>query len=122
MAFGNLLEQKCNIFHLTKVENDVGYGLKTGAKYDYNTEPDEVEIPCHFSVGLGGSNVMSQQEPQNEISGRIKLALLLGTDIRLNDKVLDLSSGLEYVAEVPRQIRQHHIIVTVQRITELKPI
>jgi hypothetical protein len=122
MAFENLLEQKCNIFHLTKIENDLEYGLKAATKYGYNEEPDEVEIPCHFSVGLGGSNVMAQQEPQNEISGRVKLTLPVGTAIRLNDKVLDLSSGLEYIAEQPRQIRKHHIIVTVQRVTELKPI
>ncbi len=39
----------------------------------------------------------------------------LGTDIRLNDKVVDLENGYAYIAEVPRVIRGHHISVYLHR-------
>ena len=42
----------------------------------------------------------------------------IGTDIRINDKVVDCETGLEYTAERPRNIRDHHIFVYIKRTKE----
>ena len=50
------------------------------------------------------------------MDARLKLTLPIDTDIRVNDKVVDCESGYEYEAEVPRNIRDHHIVVWIHRV------
>ena len=38
----------------------------------------------------------------------------------LNDKIIDLGSGISYYAEIPRNVRDHHIIVQIQRKGKVK--
>lgn len=56
-----------------------------------------------------------QKNPQNILQEKIKLTLPIGTDIRINDKIVDCESGLEYTAERPKPIRNHHIFVYIKR-------
>ena len=52
------------------------------------------------------------------MDAKIKLTLPAGTDVRLNDKIIDCNTGFEYTAEQPRNIRGHHIFVYVKMIGE----
>ena len=110
----DLFDHKCNIFHVQKETASPGYSLPGSPTFSYGTVPDISEQDCHFSVRNGELHT-TQQQPQNDLSARLKLNLPAGTDIRLNDKVVDCKTGLSYTAEVPRNIRGHHIIVYVKR-------
>ena len=56
-----------------------------------------------------------QGEPYSSLEGQVKLSLPIGTGIRKNDIVQSRETGLRYRADVPREIRGHHIIVTLRR-------
>ena len=57
-----------------------------------------------------------QNLPEHAYEDRIKLQLPIGTDVRVNDKVLDQRTGLFYYAELPRTVaKNHHIFVWVKR-------
>lgn len=114
MAFEKLLDHKCDIYHLVKTEKSPGYGLPSSPSFNYSDEPDESGISCHFGVESLDTEV-SQKQPQNILREKIKLTLPINTDIRINDKVVDYSTGYEYTAEKPRNIRGHHIFVYVKR-------
>ena len=59
------------------------------------------------------STSISQTAPANIKESRIKLALPTGTDVRLNDKIVDRKNGCEYIAEIPHDIHGHHLFVYV---------
>lgn len=117
----NLFDHRCSIYHLRKGTSSPGYGLPAAGTYDYAETPDIENLACHFGVKSSSINII-QQEPQNSMDARIKLNLPAGTDIRLNDKVVDCDTGLEYTAEQPRNIRNHHIIVYVKRVEAQRPL
>lgn len=117
MAFENLLDHRCNIYHLKQTDNSVGYGLPDSQSFAYPETPDEKEVPCHFGIESLDAGT-EQKNPQNILHERIKLALPYGTDIRINDKIVECESGLEYTAEKPRNIRNHHIVVYIKRTKE----
>jgi len=50
------------------------------------------------------------------MDSRIKLTLPIGTDVRLNDKIVDCGTGLEYTAENPINVRDHHLFVYIKKI------
>lgn len=56
------------------------------------------------------------------MDARIKLTLPAETDIRLNDRIVDCKTKLEYTAEQPVNIRGHHIFVYVKKIEEQKAL
>lgn len=116
MAFEDMLDHTCTIYHLSKDTENLGYGVEDEHKYSYPkyAEEKDTDIPCHFGV-KSGENKVSQTEPVNQYSARLKLTLPLGTDIRVNDKVVSGETGYTYIAELPRTIRGHHIIVYVHR-------
>nr|DAH36889.1 MAG TPA: hypothetical protein [Caudoviricetes sp.] len=117
MSLENLLDHKCDIYHLKKPKSTVGYGLPNTVSFDYGDVPDLKNVTCHFGVESLDSSV-EQKNPQNILTERIKLTLPIGTDIRINDKVVDCETGLEYTAERPRNIRGHHIFVYIKRTKE----
>lgn len=117
MSFENLLDHKCAIYHMKKGGKNLGYGI-TGEVFSYPAEPDVTDVPCHFNVSDTGT--MEQTEDANEYIVVGKLNLPYGTDVRVNDKIIDLGSGISYYAEVPRNIRDHHIIVQIQRKGKVK--
>lgn len=112
VPFEDLLDGKCDIYHLTKTVVNMGYGITT-EKYGYANVPDQKSVKCHFNVDSNEN--MEQTDVANEYLYTGKLQLPLGVDIRVNDKIVDCSNGLEFYAEIPRIIRNHHIVVTVQR-------
>lgn len=117
MSLENLLDHKCDIYHLKKSKSTVGYGLPDTVSFDYGDVPNLKNVICHFGVESLDSSV-EQKNPQNVLKEKIKLTLPIGTDIRINDKVVDCDTGLEYTAEKPRNIRDHHIFVYIKRTKE----
>ena len=76
---------------------------------------------CHFGV-KSGTRIIVQNEPQADYQAKIKLYLLFGSDVRLNDKIVDVDTGYEYTAELPINVREHHMFAMLQRTTVQKPI
>lgn len=116
MALEDFFDHTCMLFHAEKNNRNLGYGISDENHFSYPdvAEEKDTDIPCHFSV-KAGTYQTSQGEPQNAYSARLKLALPIGTDIRVNDKVISGVTGYEYTAEIPRNIRNHHITVYVNR-------
>ena len=116
MALEDFFDHTCTLFHAEKNDRSLGYGISDENYFLYPdaAEEKDTDIPCHFSV-KAGTYQTAQEEPQNAYSARLKLALPIGTDIRVNDKVISGVTGYEYTAEIPRKIRNHHIIVYVNR-------
>ena len=110
------MNHTCNIYHLEDDAVNVGYGILTAdTRTEDDTEP-ELAVPCHFSVRQNDQLKVVQNEPYSSIDGDIKLALPIGTDIRLNDTVEDCETLLRYRAGVPRTVHNnHHIIVMLRR-------
>jgi hypothetical protein len=121
MAIDNFFNHKCTIFHIAESEKELGYGISNEHDFTYpdNAEENDTDIPCHFHVGTGTWQV-SQETPFNQYLARVKLSLPLGTDIRVNDKVVSGETGYAYIAELPRKIQNHHIIVYCNRSGTIK--
>lgn len=117
MSIEKLLDHKCNIYHLRKTQKSPGFGLPPSEAFDYPEKPDEKEIICHFGIESLDTRT-EQKNPQNVLQEKIKLTLPIGTDIRINDKIVDCESGLEYMAERPKPVRNHHIFVYIKRTKE----
>lgn len=113
MSFEALLDHTCDIYHIIGEEKSPGYGLPSSPSFSYPTEPDISAQSCHFGV-KSQSVTITQTAPANIMDAKIKLTLPTGTDIRLNDKVVDCTTGLEYTAEQPRNIRGHHLFVYIK--------
>lgn len=111
----NFFNHKCDIYHLKENPVDVGFGFDTqDIKYEYESSPSIANLSCHFhSKSL--SNTIQQTEPMNNLSIVRKLSLPIGTDVRVNDKVVDCNTGLEYTAQLPVPIQNHHITVVLTR-------
>lgn len=114
MAFADFLDHTCDIYHIESVGTTPGFGLPESPKFSYPDKPDVSGVACHFGV-KGASVNISQTEPANLMDAKIKLTLPIGTDIRLNDKVVNCDTGLVYTAEQPLNIRGHHLTVVIQR-------
>lgn len=109
MSFEKLLNHKCDIYHYQALTVDKGFGLSS-QKDGYPDTPDISDVKCHIH---SESVSVSQSAPHQDIAARRKADFLPETDIRLNDKVV--YDGLVYYAEVPNNIRNHHISVYLQR-------
>ena len=114
MAFLDMLDHKCDIYHLVKSEKFMGYGLQMSEESSYPENPDEKNVICHFGVESLAAE-MRQEKPMNVLTERVKLTLPIDTDIRINDKVVDCESGFAYTAERPHNVRGHHIFVYLKR-------
>lgn len=117
MSFEDMLNHRCAIYHLKSTPEDMGYNI-TSNKFAYKEKPDLTDIPCHFNINDTGN--MNQTEDANEYIVVRKLQLPLETEIYINDKVVNMDNGMEYIAEIPKKVRNHHIIVNIQRKGKLK--
>ncbi|MCD8206692.1 MAG: YqbH/XkdH family protein [Bacteroidales bacterium] len=115
MSLEALLDHHCDIYHIRMEQVTPGYGLPESPIFHYADEPDEAGVTCHFGVKSASMSV-NQDAPANMFDERTKLTLPLGTDIRINDKIIDCDTGLVYTAEHPVNIRQHHLFVYIHRI------
>ena len=112
MAFENYLNDLCDIYHAQKSTDSPGYGLTKQPAFSYPAEPDVPGVACHFGVKSESTSI-NQTAPVNVKESRIKLTLPTGTDVRLNDKIIDKKNGYEYIAEIPHDIHGHHLFVYV---------
>ena len=117
----DFFDHKCNIFHLQSAGKSPGFGLPSSPSFSYPSAPDVEEVSCHFAV-KSASVTVTQTEPANLLEAKIKLTLPAGTDIRINDKIVWLDNGTEYTAELPRNVRGHHMFAFVKRIDSQKPL
>lgn len=124
MSFDTMLNHKCDVYHIKREDKSPGYGLPSSPSFSYSGTPDIVDLACHFNTKNGGVSALlvTQSEPMANLEGKIKLVLPLGTDIRLNDKIVNKQNGYEYTAEVPVQVRNHHLYVMVKRTTAQEPL
>ena len=114
MSFYDLLDHLCDIYHIQKTQKDRGYGLSPSFTFSYREKPDISSQACHFNV-KSRSVTIAQTAPANLMDAKIKLILPIGTDVRCNDKVVDCRTGLEYTAEQPINVRNHHIFVYLKK-------
>ncbi len=121
MSFGGMLNHTCDIYHLVKGSKSPGYGLAASPCFSYPEEPDISAQACHFGVKSQNVTII-QTAPANLMDARIKLTLPIGTDVRLNDKIVDCATGLEYTAEQPVNVRGHHLFVYIKRLDEQKAL
>ncbi len=117
----DLLDHKCDIYHVMAAEETQSFGLPSSTKYEYGAEPDIKELDCHFCVKSSNITIV-QQQPNNNLDARTKLVLPIDADIRLNDKIVNCETGLEYTAGLPRNIRNHHKMVYIKRTERQKPL
>lgn len=115
MAWEDMLNHKCDIYHAVKDDRELGYGVTDTEHFTYQSEADIDDVDCHFHIKTG-SYVITQSEPVNGYDARVKVSFPFGTDIRVNDKVVSKETGFSYIAELPRVIRNnHHIVVFCNR-------
>lgn len=110
MSLERLLNHTCDIYHIVEGTATPGFGLPSSPSFSYPAEPDISGQTCHFGVRSRNASV-TQTAPVNYLDERYKITFPLGTDVRLNDKIIDRATGLEYTAEVPVNVRDHHIFV-----------
>lgn len=122
MSLENLLNHTCNIYHLLESEKSPGFGLPSSPTFSYPETPDICEQICHFGVGNSQNASIIQTAPANLMEAKFKLTLPVGTDVRQGDKIVDCTTGLEYTAEQPVNVRGHHIFVYVKKTEEQKPL
>lgn len=115
MSLEKLLNHTCNIYHINQGESSPGFGLPSSNSFAYPDTPDISGQACHFGVKSASISI-TQGEPINVMDSRIKLTLPIGTDVRLNDKIVDCETGLEYTAENPINVRDHHLFVYIKKI------
>lgn len=114
MSFDAMLNHKCDVYHIKREDESPGYDLPSSPSFSYSEAPDIVDLVCHFGV-KGRTQIIVQNEPQADYQAKIKLTVPLGSDIRLNDKIVDKSSGYEYTADIPIRVRDHHLFVMLSR-------
>lgn len=121
MSLENLLDHQCDIYHIRQAQDSPGFGLPAAPSFSYPDEPDISGQACHF--GVRSRNVtVTQTEPANLMEAKIKLTLPIGTDVRLNDKIVNCETGCEYTAEQPVNIRNHHLFVYIKKTEGQKPL
>lgn len=121
MSLENFFDHACDIYHLQSADSSPGFGLPASPSFSYPDAPDEEQVMCHFAV-KSATVTVTQTEPANLLEAKIKLTLPLNTDIRLNDKVVWRETGMEYTAEFPRNVRNHHRFVYLKRVNAQEPL
>ena len=121
MSIEAFFDHTCDIYHLSEEGASPGFGLPTSPSFSYPEQPSEASVPCHFAI-KAATVTTAQQDPANMMEARIKLTLPAGTDIRTNDKVVWKEAQLEYTAELPRNVRNHHVFVYVKRKDHQRPM
>lgn len=121
MSIEGFFDHECDIYHLRNMDGSPGFALPSSPVFSYPDKPDEESVKCHFAVKAATVTV-TQTEPADMMDAKIKLTLPKGTDIRLNDKIVWKETGLEYTAEQPRNIRNHHLFAYIKKRSEQRPI
>lgn len=115
MSLESLLNHFCDIYHNREEQATPGWGLPVAPSFLYPDKPDISRQKCHFGVRSQAITI-TQTAPANLIDAKIKLTLPVDADVRLNDKIVDCMTGLEYTAELPIHVRNHHIFVYIKKV------
>lgn len=121
MAFEDFFNHTCDIYHIKKGGKSPGYGLASSPSFEYPAEPDIKKQKCHFGV-KSASVTITQTAPANLMDAKIKLMLPIGTDVRLNDKIVNCDTRMEYTAEQPVDVHGHHLFVYIKAIGGQRPL
>lgn len=111
----DFLTDRCDIYHIRSEDDRIGYGIPDQRLRGYPDKPDVPNVPCHFNRAriLEGN---ADASPRRVHTAGTKLQLPLGTDVRVNDKIVDADTGCAFTAGFPRAVgRGHHIAVEVWR-------
>ena len=117
----DFFNHRCDIYHIIEEGASPGYKLPSSPSFSYPNEPDLSEVECHFCVKTNTVNIV-QGEPAAAMDARIKLVLPIGTDIRLNDRIVNCDTRYEYTAEITQNIQNHHIYVYIKRTERQRPL
>lgn len=121
MSFESMLIHKCDVYHIIREDKSPGYGLPSSPAFSYSDTLDITDLKCKFGV-KSGSRIIVQTEPHADYQAKIKLTVPFGTDIRLNDKIIDKATGYEYTADIPVQVQNHHLFVMLSRKSSQEPL
>ncbi|BDG48779.1 DUF3599 family protein [Parageobacillus sp. KH3-4] len=115
MSYRNLLIHRCDVYHLTATNDEPSgsFGVPIEdfqPEYEYPETPDLVNEPCYFTEK---NQTIVQGDPNNTIIQSFLIHFLPNADIRVNDKVV--WNGVEFILQIPKKIRNHHIEVTAVR-------
>ncbi len=113
MALEDFFDHTCDIYHILEEAVSPGYGLPASPAFSYPEAPDIAALKCHFGIKTDGTE-LQQTRPVNYMVSATKLTLPAGTDVRLNDRIVDCGTGYVYTARVPHSIRGHHVYVWVE--------
>lgn len=102
----NLMNHRCNIFHVIKSSSGGGFGLPSQDVYSYRDTPDISSQSCHFKLNR---LIVNGTGPAKSFSNNSHVDFPTGTDVRMNDKILDLETGIIYYANPPKSIRGNRI-------------
>jgi hypothetical protein len=106
MSYGDLLTDKCSVYHLIENQEAASYSVPGEVDYSYPAVPDQVDVSCLFGKE---TLQVSKNEPGVKIVQSFLVHFFVESDVRFNDKVVFNSNT--YRLEVPRNIRGHHIEV-----------
>lgn len=121
MSIESFFDHTCDIYHLLREDRSPGFSLPASPAFSYPKEPDEQAVSCHFAV-KSSTVTITQSEPANMLDAKIKLTLPMDADIRVNDKIVWPETGMEFTAEFPRSVRNHHKFVYLKRTDAQKPL
>ena len=110
----DFFDHKCDIYHIREEQETPGFGLPGSSAFHYPEEPDIAGLSCHFGIHSLSVQI-HQTEPVNIMDDKTKLTLPRGTDVRLNDRIVDIDTGFEYIADEPHNIRGHHVYVMISK-------
>ena len=110
----SMLEGRCDIYHLIEEVEKPHPALNGSPVFTYPQRADISGVACHFCVRDKRAAIL-ETGPRVEYDADIELELPPDTDIRINDKVVDLRSGIEYTAGMPRDHFGHHVSVRLRR-------
>lgn len=106
MSINNLMDHKCNIHHIIKTSSGGGFGLPAEDKYSYSKDPDILSQPCHFKLN---KLIITDSGPAKSFSSTSHADFPIGTDVRPNDKIVDLETNIVYYCNIPKNLRGNRI-------------
>ncbi|HAC0715673.1 TPA_asm: DUF3599 family protein [Listeria monocytogenes] len=115
MSYSQMLDKKCDIFHLEDKEKkeEGNFGINVSNlpnELEYSDKPDLKEIDCYYSKK---SESIVQGEPQNILIQTWLLHFNKNVDVRRLDKVI--AGGYIFTLQEPTTPKNHHIEVEAFR-------
>ncbi|MCT15441.1 DUF3599 family protein [Listeria monocytogenes] len=115
MSYSQMLDKKCDIFHLAGKEKqeEGNFGINISNlpdEVEYSDTPDLKAIDCYY---MKKSESIVQGEPQNILIQSWLLHFNKNIDVRRLDKVV--ADGYVFILQEPISPKNHHIEVEAFR-------